>query len=288
MEPCKPRKATYYRDIDTLENGKLSVKTYLVKEETLHSEGIYISLNPDKGDTISFFNKENQLKEREVYNSRGLRTITYYYPSGNISKIHKQMGKNGQEYQAWYPDGQLRYKFKELPNQDLDGEVLSYHPNGRLKRKELYVKGVRQGDGERYDSIGNPVDFYLFKEQACFDNSDSYMDCISSFRKYVSQNVEYPKTAIKEGADGRAIVSFIVNTEGYVVRARIVKSAGSAELDQSAVRVIESSPRWRNPGQIDGSRVNTLFTFPIIYSLSDYGGYSERVGIKELGPRRGY
>lgn len=149
MKPCKARKAAYYRDVDTLAGGKLSVRTYRLKDTSLYSRGVYMSLFPDKADTLLLYDEAGKLKEQETYGANDLCNTSRYYPSGELKAVSTAFGAKGRRsYTSWYSNKQLRYKYQTVAVsgiQELDGEVLSYYPNGKLKRKERYVKGVMQG-----------------------------------------------------------------------------------------------------------------------------------------------
>ena len=85
------------------------------------------------------------------------------------------------------------------------------------------------------------------------------------FRKWISLNVEYPLQSIENDIQGKVIVSFVVNSYGNVVNAKIEKSI-DRYLDAEAIRVVESSPKW-SPGKQDGKPVSVQFTFPISFVL---------------------
>ncbi len=81
------------------------------------------------------------------------------------------------------------------------------------------------------------------------------------FREWIARNLKYPETAAKKGIGGRVYVQFAVNSKGEVVDAVVIKGVDPA-LDQEAVRVIMSSPKWE-PGRQRGKPVKVQFTFPI-------------------------
>ena len=58
---------------------------------------------------------------------------------------------------------------------------------------------------------------------------------------------------------------FIIEKDGTVTNVRIVRSV-DAELDQEAVRVVSSMPRW-TPGKQRGKPVRVSFTLPIDFQL---------------------
>lgn len=88
-----------------------------------------------------------------------------------------------------------------------------------------------------------------------------------AFRIFIQQNLKYPAEAQKNGEQGRVFISFVVNKEGYVQNVE-VKRGVSPSLDNEALRVVKSSPKWK-PGYNKGKAVNVGYTFPIIFALRD-------------------
>ena len=84
--------------------------------------------------------------------------------------------------------------------------------------------------------------------------------------KYLSMNVRYPEAAHKAGAQGRVMVSFIVETDGTISNAHVQKGV-SEELDQEALRVIKNMPKWK-PGMQSGKAVRVKYTIPISFRLN--------------------
>ena len=84
--------------------------------------------------------------------------------------------------------------------------------------------------------------------------------------KFLAENVHYPEAAYKVGKQGRVIVTFIVEADGSVSNAKIVKKV-SDELDAEALRVIGTMPKWK-PGMQNGKAVRVKYTIPITFRLS--------------------
>ncbi len=103
--------------------------------------------------------------------------------------------------------------------------------------------------------------FYIVEEMPTFNGGDPAVE----FRKYISENLRYPKEAVDRKASGRVIVQFDVNSKGKVMDAKVVSGADPA-LDAEALRVINSSPTWQ-PGKQHGKKVKVEFTFPINFAL---------------------
>ncbi|MBR5062130.1 MAG: energy transducer TonB [Prevotella sp.] len=84
--------------------------------------------------------------------------------------------------------------------------------------------------------------------------------------KYLSMNVRYPEAAKKAGLQGRVVVQFIVEADGSISNAKVVRSV-SEELDAEAVRVIEKMPKWK-PGMQNGKAVRVRYSIPIAFRLN--------------------
>ena len=81
--------------------------------------------------------------------------------------------------------------------------------------------------------------------------------------KFISNNLNYPKDAKKKGIQGKVMVQFIVEKDGFWT----IRSV-SPDLDKEATRVfsLSSMPKWK-PGMSDGVAVRVRYTFPITFKL---------------------
>lgn len=83
--------------------------------------------------------------------------------------------------------------------------------------------------------------------------------------KYLAANIKYPASAVKAKKQGRVIVTFIIQKDGSVAKARIARSV-DPELDAEALRIVKAMPNW-TPGTQDGKPVNVKYTIPVVFSL---------------------
>ena len=86
-----------------------------------------------------------------------------------------------------------------------------------------------------------------------------------AFRQWIAENLRYPQIAAENGIQGRVFVQFVVNTDGRVSDATVVRGVDPS-LDREAVRVVMASPPW-TPGRQRGEPVRVAFTFPINFVL---------------------
>ena len=83
--------------------------------------------------------------------------------------------------------------------------------------------------------------------------------------KYLADNIKYPASAVKAKKQGRVIVGFIVQKDGSITHAKIVRSI-DPELDAEALRVVKGMPKW-TPGTQLGKPVSVKYTLPVKFSL---------------------
>jgi protein TonB len=140
------------------------------------------------------------------------------------------------------------------------------------------------------DNLNLPDDFVVFDNSTVHENSifmipvqespeapveepfvnpefppDFQGEGIEGFWKWVQQHIAYPREAIGLNLQGTVYIEFIVNKEGQVSHARVVKGVDSL-LDTEVLRVVRSSPRW-TPGMQGINKVNVKFTIPVTFLL---------------------
>lgn len=188
-----------------------------------------------------------------------------YFKSGLPKKIATfspyELGTLHGPYKIWYESGQL--KFEAVYNRgELDGTLVSYWDNGQMKRKESYVDGTFN-EGQVWDVDGNELTYYpqeIFPE---FPGGDE------ALLQFLGSSIRYPKKAFKSGVQGRVVVSFTVEQDGSISNIFVMNGV-SKELDQEAVRVVSTMPRW-SPGMQDGVPVRVQYRLPITFRKTKEG-----------------
>lgn len=80
------------------------------------------------------------------------------------------------------------------------------------------------------------------------------------------KNMKYPKEAFDAKQEGRVIAQFVVEKDGSITDAHIVKSVSPA-LDAEALRIVNAMPNW-TPGRQNGKPVRVKYTVPISFKLT--------------------
>jgi len=104
------------------------------------------------------------------------------------------------------------------------------------------------------------IPFQLVEEKPSFNGGDA-----NEFSKWVNSKLVYPEIAKENGVQGRVTLSFTVEKDGSVTNVRVLRGVDPS-LDDEAVRVVKSSPKWK-PGKQRDRTVKVTYTFPVIFQL---------------------
>lgn len=101
------------------------------------------------------------------------------------------------------------------------------------------------------------------------DQEAEYPGGYDAFIKYISENTKYPKTAKENKISGTVYTEFVVSKEGNIESIKILRGVeGGEELNQEAIRVIESVPKEWKPAIKDGKAVAASLVMPLRFNLS--------------------
>jgi TonB family protein len=85
--------------------------------------------------------------------------------------------------------------------------------------------------------------------------------------EFIQQNLKYPEAARKAGVEGVAIIKYVVDTDGSIIDAEIVRNPGSG-TGEEALRVVQMMPRWV-PRKIDGKPMKVEMYIPIKFKWTE-------------------
>ena len=103
--------------------------------------------------------------------------------------------------------------------------------------------------------------FQVVEEQPVFPGG------MEALMNYLRKDMKYPKEAQDKGIQGRVIVQFVVNKDGGICDAKVVKAVDPL-LDAEALRAVNAMPKWI-PGKQKGEPVRVRFTLPLSFHLAD-------------------
>lgn len=86
-----------------------------------------------------------------------------------------------------------------------------------------------------------------------------------AMRKFLADNIVYPRLAKEVGITGIVYLEFIIEKDGSITNIVLLKMINGG-CDEEAVRVIGIMPKW-NPGKQNGIPVRVKLTIPVKFSL---------------------
>ena len=97
------------------------------------------------------------------------------------------------------------------------------------------------------------------------EEQDQYPGGMAECMKFLSKNIKYPTISQENGVQGRVIVQFVVNRDGSIVDAKVMRGV-DPYLDKEALRVVGLMPKW-SPGKQRGKAVRSQFILPVMFRL---------------------
>ncbi len=103
------------------------------------------------------------------------------------------------------------------------------------------------------------VYFIFLKEVPTFPGGQTKL------KKYISENIIYPKEAKDNKIKGGVFVKFIIYTDGSVTNVKVSKGIHPL-LDKEAIRLVKAMPKW-SPAKQHGKPIKMSYTVPVEFKL---------------------
>ena len=136
----------------------------------------------------------------------------------------------------------------ELKPGTVNSDRIVYAPNGDIVDVEgIYIPA-------------DTNDIYMVVE-----DPPEFPGGLQALSDYLRDNIKYPEACRKDSIQGRVIISFVVEKDGSISSAEVIKSV-QEQLDTEALRVIRAMPKWK-PGKQRGKTVRVEYAIPVKYRL---------------------
>jgi protein TonB len=108
---------------------------------------------------------------------------------------------------------------------------------------------------------------------AC-DKNPEYRDGVNGLMKFIADSLIYPENSLVQGVQGKVVVRLIIEKDGIVEEAEVL-AAPDLQLAQEAVRVLSlTSGKW-TAGEMEGKKVRSYFTMPVVFKIKEEPVYTE-------------
>lgn len=225
----------------------------------------------------------NKIKNK--YSKKSFLTLpnTYKIKTYDVSKIHYSIVVNGKRKQIRNADEGPQYltdlanDISALISDKIRWNKLSFKENPQTQNKsELgFDSSIEEVQAEEFvesptfempaekrieDIEPTPESVFSFVEQM-----PEFPGGLDALMNFIRTRIQYPPMAIESGIKGKVICSFIVNTDGSISDAKVLRGIGGG-CDEEAIRVIKSMPNFK-PGKQNGHPVRVKYNLPLSFNL---------------------
>ena len=205
------------------------------------------------------------------------KTIVVHLPQGTVYENDRGSKTVESDLNYAFPKGGFEWRLNGSPFDENNVPALHFkllkkvenHWNG----KKNVVNLVTMSSQQIAEVV--VVDKAPATSKAVDDKSEKIFDVVkqmpefsggqNALLEFLSKSIRYPEAARKNSVQGRVITTFVVEKDGSISNARVVKSV-NPDLDAEALRVVNSMPNW-NPGKQDGKAVRVKYTVPVTFKL---------------------
>ncbi|WP_343748989.1 TonB family protein [Fluviicola sp.] len=240
-----PNRLNSYERLDFV-NGSLK---YTLNDGMRYS-GLAFGLNKD-----GFFLFEIPSLENGDLGSIKLQQVTEREFESRLKKLNEARGVH-----AVPVADELSWLFREKANYQVQRQRRENRQFRKVIRPTIYVCLSTEAE--------NPVSVGI--EEKVFDVTDSpaeFPGGMSILRRFLSENIQFPQSALNRNFSGKVYVRFIVDADGKISNATIKRGIPDCpECDEEALRVVKKMPAFK-PGVVNNRNVASYFTLPIMFSL---------------------
>lgn len=105
-----------------------------------------------------------------------------------------------------------------------------------------------------------------FKGCESLEGEEAKMNCTKKkVFEFILNNLKYPSSAKAKNIEGKVLVQFTIDTDGYIKDATIIQGIGGG-CDKEALRVVNAMPNW-TPANKEGKKVAVQQTLPFLFKL---------------------
>ena len=113
-----------------------------------------------------------------------------------------------------------------------------------------------------------PLDYEVKKQEPIFNFPEkmaSFPEGEQAMMDFIYSNLQWPPLALSSCVQGRVIVQFVVEKDGFLSDIKVLRKLGEG-CGEEAVRLLQIMPCW-NPGEFMGEKIRQRYTIPILFKI---------------------
>jgi TonB family protein len=222
---------------------------------------------------------------KNKYSKKAFLTLpnNYKIKTYDVSKIHYSIVVNKKRKQIRNADEGPQYladlanDISYLISKKIKWNKSSFKENPQIQNKsELgFDSSIEEVQAEEFvesPTVEMPAEKRIEEIEPRQESVFSYVEQMPEFpggldalMTFIRTRIQYPRLAIESGISGKVICGFIVNTDGSISDAKVLRGIGGG-CDEEAIRVIKSMPNFK-PGTQNGHPVRVRYNLPINFNL---------------------
>ena len=184
-------------------------------------------------------------------------------------------------------EADISSEIKKAPETDIASETKKVAEAKQLSAGGMLAMTTPTDTEDKKEDDGNKVVEEPVKQEQIFsvvEQSPSFRGGNRALQEFIKTNKKYPELAQEYGAKGRVVMTFIIDSLGYVSNIKIhsckleydtlrlsqeteerqeqVKEQIAQQLGEESTRILSLMPRW-SPGKINGKARNVRYTVPV-------------------------
>jgi TonB family protein len=202
---------------------------------------------------------------REI-DTNGCGLVTYYTKDGTLKSRQNQFNDHKNGLSTWFYEEGFLYTENQYVMDTLNGLQKRFNKSGEL----IFLAEYDMGKYLQHVSFHPITGLAISKESEIIDGPETeptFRGGLRGLQFWISQNVQYPKSAVKGRVQGKVFIEFVVNRDGSLSDIEIHESP-FISLSGEAMRLVKSMPKW-TPGKMGDEFVRTKVRLPINFTIYD-------------------
>jgi TonB family protein len=206
---------------------------------------------------------EEQVEKIIIYDSEGEVSENKAVEASNFDEVNDVLNERADERTK-----QRTQKIKEKAEEQKRLRAEKEEENKSGTARERFDEDIEEELIEIVELESEIVDEGREEEELVFlivEEMPEFPGGADAMGKYITNNIIYPKEAVKKGISGVVYVQFVVEKDGLVDQVKIARGVHEL-LDNEAIRVVKSMPKWK-PGMQKGEPVSVSFIIPVNFNI---------------------
>lgn len=146
---------------------------------------------------------------------------------------------------------------------DAQSDKLKKQPQKQLHEVETPKKVIKQDENPVITGFQNDNSVKVHTE---VDELPQFKGGNEALYKWIGETIKYPEAAQKNKKEGVVTAQFIIEKDGKISNATILKDEVGYGADKEVLQLLENMPYW-SPGKLNNEPVRVQYSIPVSFKL---------------------